>query len=130
MEGYKATIIKASKELSAIEKIKMKDMQDAIQLDDAVGEGDRFYLKPEVFAHVQIHNERSKNEKDYEKLIIIAADGQKYVTGSQSFFNSFMDIAEDMEDEETPWAVTVFRRPSKNYSGTYITCSITDVISE
>ena len=26
MEGYKATIIKASKELSAIEKIKMKDI--------------------------------------------------------------------------------------------------------
>lgn len=130
MEGYTATIIKTNKELSAIEKIKMKDMQDAKQLDEVVGDNDRFYLKPEVFAHVQIHNDRSKNEKDYEKLIIVADDGEKYVTGSQSFFNSFMDIADEMERSDEPWAVTVFRRPSKNYSGTYITCSITDVISE
>lgn len=126
---YTSTITYASKELTAIEKVKLKNLQDAIQLDDAVSDDGSLYVKPELYALIEVHNERSKNDKDYKKMVIIADDGTKYVTGSDSFMRSFEDIADDMEVDDTPWAIKIFRRPSKNYSGTFITCTITDVIA-
>lgn len=126
---YTSTITYASKELTAIEKVKLKNLQDAIQLDDAVSDDGSLYVKPELYAMIEVHNERSKNDKDYKKMVIIADDGTKYVTGSDSFMRSFEDIADDMEGDDTPWAIKIFRRPSKNYSGTFITCTITDVIA-
>lgn len=125
---YTATIISSNKELTGIEKVKIKNLQDALQLDDVVADDGSLYVKPEVYAKIEVHNERSKNEKDYTKMVIIADDGTKYVSGSVSFIRSFEDIAEDMEGDDTPWAIKIFRRPSKNYSGTFITCTITDVI--
>ena len=126
---YTSTITYASKELTAIEKVKLKNLQDAIQLDAAVSDDGSLYVKPELYAMIEVHNERSKNDKDYKKMVIIADDGTKYVTGSDSFMRSFEDIADDMEGDDTPWAIKIFRRSSKNYSGTFITCTIADVIA-
>lgn len=130
MEGYKATITGCNRELTAIEKVKLKDFKDALQLDDVVKDGESYYVEPVIWADVSVHNEHSKNDKDYDKLVIIAKDGQKYVTGSAAFISSFKDIADEMTGDDTPWAVKIFRKPSKNYSGSFITCSITDVITE
>lgn len=126
---YTATITMSNKELTGIEKVKIKNLQDAKQLDDVLGDSDSLYIKPESYARISIHNEKSKQEKDYEKLVIIGDDGEKYVTGSDSFMRSFEEICDDMAGDDTPWAIKVFRRPSKNYSGTFITCTITEAIS-
>lgn len=125
MEGYKAVVARASKELSAKEKIMLKDMSDAVKLDDAVKE-QAIVIKPEFYAIINVHNEKS-DTKDYTKIVIVDADsGIKYTTGSMPFITTFEDIMDEMEDaEETDFSLKVYAKESKNYKGKYfITCSI------
>lgn len=125
MEGYKAVVARASKELSAKEKIMLKDMSDAVKLDDAVKE-QAIVIKPEFYAIINVHNEKS-DTKDYTKIVIVDGDsGIKYTTGSMPFITTFEDIMEEMEDAgETDFSLKVYAKESKNYKGKYfITCSI------
>ncbi len=73
----------------------------------------------------KLHNEKSDN-KDYINFIVVDKDGEKYVTGSQSFISSFTDIVDEMlEAGETDITIEVYRKESKNYKGKdFITCSI------
>ena len=125
MEGYKAVVARASKELSAKEKIMLKDMSDAVKLDDAVKE-QAIVIKPEFYAIINVHNEKS-DTKDYTKIVIVDGDsGIKYTTGSMPFITTFEDIMEEMEDAgENDFSLKVYAKESKNYKGKYfITCSI------
>lgn len=123
MTGYSVSIAKASKELSAKERIQLKDTTSALKLDE-VTQTEAIIIKPLMYAELDIHNEMSDNV-DYKNYILVDVDGTKYVTGSDSFWTSFMDIAREMENETEEWAVKVYRMPSKNYKGKeFITCSI------
>lgn len=125
MEGYKAVVARASKELSAKEKIMLKDMSDAVKLDDAVKE-QAIVIKPEFYAIINVHNEKS-DTKDYTKIVLVDGDsGIKYTTGSMPFITTFEDIMQEMEDAgETDFSLKVYAKESKNYKGKYfITCSI------
>lgn len=125
MEGYKAVVARASKELSAKEKIMLKDMSDAVKLDDAVKE-QAIVIKPDFYAIINVHNEKS-DTKDYTKIVLVDGDsGIKYTTGSMPFITTFEDIMEEMEDAgETDFSLKVYAKESKNYKGKYfITCSI------
>lgn len=123
MEGYKVTVRYASLDnLSARERIMLKDTSDCVSLDSATTDG-IVTLKPEFYAVLDVHNEYAKGDKDYTQYIVVDADGTKYITGSESFYSSFIDIAEEMDNE--PYEIKVYRKPSKNYSGKdFITCSI------
>lgn len=125
MEGYKAVVARASKELSVKEKIRLKDMSDAVKLDDEVKE-QAIVIKPEFYAIINVHNEKS-DTKDYTKIVIVDGDsGIKYTTGSMPFITTFEDIMQEMEDAgETDFSLKVYAKESKNYKGKYfITCSI------
>ena len=123
MTGYSVSIAKASKELSAKERIQLKDTTSALKLDE-VTQTEAIIIKPSMYAELDIHNEMSDNV-DYKNYILVDIDGTKYVTGSESFWTSFMDIAREMENETEEWAIKVYRMPSKNYKGKeFITCSI------
>lgn len=123
MTGYSVSIAQASRELTAKERIKLKDTTDALQLD-MITQTEAVIIKPKLYAELDIHNEMSDN-KDYKNYVVVGEDGQKYVTGSSSFWTSFMGIAKEMENETEVWAVKVYRMPSKNYKGKeFITCSI------
>jgi hypothetical protein len=123
MDGYKVEIINSSKELSAKERILMKDTSSAIKLDDATQQG-KVHIKPTAYVVLAIHNEKSDN-KDYENYLVLDENGDKYVTGSESFWSSFKDIWDDMSGESEEWAIEAYRLPSKNRSGKdFITCSI------
>ena len=125
MEGYKAVVARASKELSAKEKIMLKDMSDAVKLDDEVKE-QAIIIKPDFYAIINVHNEKS-DTKDYTKIVLVDGDsGIKYTTGSMPFITTFEDIMEEMEDAgETDFSLKVYAKESKNYKGKYfITCSI------
>ena len=125
MEGYKAVVARASKELSAKEKIMLKDMSDAVKLDDEVKE-QAIVIKPEFYAIINVHNETS-DTKDYTKIVIVDGDsGIKYTTGSMPFITTFEDIMQEMVDAgETDFSLKVYAKESKNYKGKYfITCSI------
>lgn len=123
MNGYSVSIKETSKNLTAKERIAIKDTTSAIKLDDAT-QVESILISPEMFAVLSIHNDKSDNP-DYENYIVVDKDGRKFVTGSQSFWTSFMDIWTEMENEDEDWSVLVYRHPSKNYKGKdFITCSI------
>lgn len=122
--GYKAEIKTSSKEFTAKERIMMKDFSDAEQFDDVI-DTTPLIITPESWAEIAVHNENSKNDKDYTKYVIIDKDGRKYITGSNSFWLSFMDIWGDMSGEDEAWAIKVYKKKSNNYAGKcFLTCSI------
>lgn len=126
MEGYKATLISASKQLTTKEKILLKDTSDAIKLDAFTTEHGEVTIKPAFYATLAIHNEKSTTP-DYTKYIIIDEDGTKYTTGSEAFWSAFKVIVDEMADsgEDEEYAIKVYRMPSKNYTGKdFLTCSI------
>ena len=123
-KDYSATINFCSKELDVKQRIAFKDVSDCMSLDEATQQ-DAVIINVDYYGRVDIHNEKSDN-KDYSKYIIADKDGQRYVTGSESFWRSLTEIADEVADAGLPdWAIRVFRRPSKNYKGKdFITCSI------
>lgn len=125
MEGYKVNIVKTSKEMSAREKIKLKDFSNAVQLDEVTQGEKPVIIEVDSFAVCEVHNEKSDN-KDYTKYVIISKAGTKYVTGSESFFTSLADIMDELADAgETDCTIEVYRKDSKNYKGKqFLTCSI------
>lgn len=124
MEGYKAVVERASKELSAKEKIMLKDMSDAQKLDDIVKDNP-LIISPDYYAIVAVHNEKS-DTKDYKKIVLVDKDGTKYTTGSMPFITTFEDIVDEMADAgEDDYMIKIYPKESKNYKGKYfITCSI------
>ena len=123
---FSASIRFASRDLSVEEKIKLKDTRDAISLEESSREG-AVVVKVVGYVVLDIHNEKSE-DKDYVQYLLIGANGDKYLTGSESFFNSFIDIWEELEELPMPnegWGIKVYQRPSKNYQGrNFVTCSL------
>lgn len=123
MVGYSVEIKETSKQLSAKERIAIKDTSNALKLD-VVCEEDDIIITPIAFAILSIHNEKSDN-KDYENYVITDKDGTKYVTGSESFWNTFISIWDEMQNEEEDWGIKAYKLDSKNYKGKkFLTCSI------
>ena len=126
MKEFEAKVIESSKELSARERIIMKDTSDAIQLDEATRGEEKLYIKVKAYVVLQVHNEKSE-DKDYKKYVLVDENGNKYVTGSTSFWRQFSDIYEEMSDEglEDDITIHVYRKPSKNYKDKdFLTCSL------
>lgn len=129
MKGFKATVRECSKDLTAKERIALKDTSNAESLDlltqEASLNGQKLIIVIDYYAVLDIHNEKSDN-KDYVNYIIVDTDGEKYITGSESFFTSFIDIVDEMNQAgEKDITIEVYRKPSKNYKGKdFITCSI------
>lgn len=121
---YKAMVEDASWTMTAREKLRYTDLTDAIQLDEATQSGD-VIIDVDKWAVINVHNEKS-DTVDYMKYVIIDKDEQVYITGSESFWKSFVQIYEVMSDEgETTYSIKVYRRESKNYKGKdFLTCRI------
>lgn len=123
---YSVLIAEVSQELTAKERIMLKDTTNAIKLDELTQETDeKVIISPAIYAVLDIHNEKSEQNKEYKNFIIIDKSGKKYVTSSESFWNSFMDIANEMAGETEEWSIEVYRVPSKNFKGKeFLNCSI------
>lgn len=128
MEGYIVKIEESSREFTARERIAFKDTTDVTKLDEVTAAGP-IEIVPTDYAVLSIHNEKAKDgqNKDYRNFVVVDKSGERFVTGSESFFSSFTEIWREMKecapDEE--FAIKVFRRESKNYKGkSFITCSI------
>lgn len=125
--GYSVEIAESSIELAAKERIKMKDTTNAIKLDELTQEqgNEQVVIEPQAYAVLNIHNEHSDQNKDYVNYVLVDKDGTKYVTSSESFWTSFMEIYKEMENESETWKIVVYRVPSKNFKGKeFLTCSI------
>ena len=123
MNGYSVSIKESSRELTAKQRIALKDTTNAVKLDEAT-QVEPVIINVDMYAILAIHNEKSENP-DYDNYVVVDKNGTKYVTGSASFWSSFMDIFTEMEGEDEAWTLKVYRVPSKNYKGKdFITCSI------
>ena len=125
---YNVTITNCTKELSVKEKIMLKDFGNALPLDRATDESDSpIVIEVDYFAIMDVHNERSRQDKDYKKLVICDTSGNKYVTGSESLYTALCDIYEELSaaGENGAFTIEIYGKPSANYVGkTFLTCSL------
>lgn len=126
MEGYKVEIAHSTKELTVREKIRIKDLSNAIQLDEVTQPEGNAVIDFDYYVILKVHNEFSKDEKDYNKYVIVDKGGNKFVTGSESLMTSLEEIVDEMTDAgETDFEIEVYRKDSKNYTGKqFLTCTI------
>ena len=127
--NYSVKVAESSKQLTAREKLMFSDTSNASKLDDVVEIGSTVVLTPVDYAVLTVHNESSEN-KDYDVYVIVDKSGEKYVTGSTSFWDSFYDIWDVMHDsiadgDIEEYQIEVYKKESKNYKGKYfLTCSV------
>lgn len=126
MEGYSVKVITASKELTAKEKIRIKDFTNALQLDDIIQGNEHFMLDYDYHVVMEVHNEKTKNQnKDYRKVVIVDRAGKAYVTGSESFLTAMEDIVSEMSETGEDFALDCYKVDSKNFQGKqFITCTV------
>ena len=117
-----AKITEASRELDKRMQLKLTNTGSAVKLDKAVTNDQTLRIAPTGWAIVDVHNENARDDKDYQQYIVMTED-KNYITGSNSFWNSFINIFETMDGE--PFEIEIFKMPSKNYEGkTFLTCDI------
>ena len=126
--NYTATITESSREFSAKERVMFKDLGNAESMIDyaraAIEQGAKATIDVVDFAVISIHNEAT-DDVDYTNYLLIDKNGNKYYTGSESFWNSFKNIYNEMKDSDEEWGIELNLLPSKNYKGKEIlTCSL------
>lgn len=123
-KDYEVKINSVSKELTARERVMLKDTRNAIKLDEAIKDTP-LVISPAYYAVLDVHNEKSKEDKDFQNFIVVDTAGNKYVTGSASFFEAFTEIVEEMSGTGEDYEIEIYKLDSKNYKGKqFITCSI------
>lgn len=125
---YKAKVTDASRELTAKEKIMLKDTSNAFSLDELTQEAqfnnEKLILNIDYYVTIDVHNDKA-DDKDYQQFILVDKDGKKYYTGSTSFINNFIDIFEELTEAAEEVTIEIYRKESKNYKGKeFITCSV------
>lgn len=126
MKGYEVNIVSATRDLTPKEKIKLKDLSNSINLDNATQAEGKVVINYDYHVILEIHNEKSKDRKDYQNVVVVDKDGTKYNTGSESFLTTLEDITGEMLSAgEEDFSIEVYRKDSKNYKGKqFITCSV------
>lgn len=123
-DNYSVKVIETIGEFTKKELIRLKDTGICQKLDEIVTESEKLIIDPLKAVAFSVHNEKSEN-KDYSIYVIIDKNGDSYVTGSQSFWDSYTDIVGDMSDSDEEWSLEVYKMESKNYRGKYfLTCSV------
>ena len=123
---YTVKIKESSMELTNKQKVMYKDTSDAYKLDEVVKENEPIGIEPIGYVVLNVHNDKSDNP-DYEQYVILSADGNKYVTGSESFFTSFLNIWNELGgiESDEAWMINVYKKPSTNFKGKFfLTCSV------
>ena len=124
---YEVKIVEASRDLTAKEKIAYRDFGNAIKMDEELTDESSLMIAPADYVVLDIHNEKAKGNKDYRKYIVIDRAGNKYVTGSESFYTRFIEIFQTMQEDapEEEYQIECYKKPSKNYAGkSFISCSL------
>lgn len=128
--NYKAEITYSTRDLSAREKIKFKDTTNAIPLDDVVTLDKPIELTIDTVVEILVENGAIKGDdnKDKEYIVVVFTtdNGDVYKTSSPSFESSIIDIFDELQElnDTDPVTVRIYKRPSKNFNGEFITCSL------
>lgn len=129
--NYESSITFSSRDLSPIEKIKLKDLTATVALDDELKSipEHKLTFTPELVVVVSVHNPKAKSNTDYDTLVFTDSEtGVRYRTSSTSFKLAVLDImndliAADINPNTVP--LVAYTRPSKNFTGKdFLTCAI------
>ena len=122
---YATKLVSATRELSAKERVAAKMFIGAVQLDELTQRDENGVLIDiDYVAVVEVYNEKSDN-KNYNKYVYVDKDGTMYISGSETLYRTYEEIAEEMEGENEPWSIKVIRRESTNYKGKdFLTCML------
>lgn len=122
---YVTKLVSATRELSAKERVAVKMFIGAEQLDELTQRDENgVIIDIDYVAVVEVYNEKSDN-KNYNKYVYVDKDGTMYISGSETLYRTYEEIAEEMEGENEPWSIKVIRRESTNYKGKdFLTCML------
>lgn len=125
MEGFEQKVVRASRELTARERIALKNNQDAVSLGTLTDASDPIVIDVDMWAEIAVHNEHSE-DKDYTNYVVVDKNGTKYYTGSTSFWESFIDIFDEMVAAgETEIVIKALAKASTKRAGKYfLTCNL------
>ena len=119
-KDYSVAIESTSRELTVKEKIQLPDLADAVRLDEAVQPDAPLIIDVDAVVVLAIHNEKAKEDKDYNTIVILAKDGTKYSTSSYNVYNAIDNIVNAcIEGGVTDYSIKVLKRESNNYKGKY-----------
>ena len=124
---YKVTVTESTKELTAREKIAIKNFGSyAIPLDQYLDEnGEKATIPVVDYITLRVNNSKSENP-EYDVHLIVS-DNATYYTSSNSLHDSIEDIIEELKaaNDTEPWSISVSKKESKNYKGKkFITCAL------
>ena len=123
---YSASIQFSSFEMSAYDRVKFKDLSDAVRVDEETKAGP-FTANIVNYVILSVHNGKSKSNPDYVNYVYITDEGKKICSGSESLWNAFSDIWDELKVDGSITSIPLkfYRVPSKNYSGKdFLTCSL------
>ena len=121
--NYSVSIAETSREFTAKERVQIKDLSDTLKIETLI-KTEPLIIEVDAYAVLDIHNEKA-DDTDYTNYVIISKDGKRYRTGSQTFYNAFRMICDEMLGIDEEWKLKIYDLPSKNREGkTFITCSV------
>ncbi len=118
---YKSEVVDSSKELTAKERIQLKDLTDGTNLNELVSSAGHVDISIDFTATVEVHNEKAEH-KDYTVYVYMDKDGTKYYSGSETLANRISEIADELADDgisisDEGIILQVYGRDSKNFAG-------------
>ena len=116
-------IRKASRELTTREQIKATNFNNAKGLATVLDNTDCVTLSIDWW--VLCHVELEATHEQYDTLVIMTTDGQKYTTSSETFIKNFEDMMDLLKDDNELIEIDCCKGESKNYKGKYyLTCTL------
>lgn len=120
---YEAKIVGTSMDLTAKERVMYKDVQNCIKIDQAT-QVEPLMVNVKGYVELEINNDKA-TPTTYSNYVIVDQSGDRYVTGSASFWSAFKNIWDEMAEVNEPWTLKIYRLPSKNRQGKeFITCAV------
>ena len=132
---YEVTITGSSLEkIRGTERLRYTNFTGMVQLDDITSDdGVKTALDITGYVECHVHNDKS-DTPEYDKLVLIAKNGELYLTGSDSFKRGFIEIFEALTDDfvedgiapqDRVYPILAFKAPSKNIKGkTFLCCAV------
>lgn len=126
--NYEANVTSSLKELTARQRIAVKDFSSADKLNELItAETPKLVIDVDNIIEVTVHNEQSKGNSDYKVYVIIDTNGNKFRTGSETAFTSAMEIYRELEaanELESGFTLEFYKVKSNNFDGDFIKCNL------
>lgn len=126
--NYTANVTTSLKDLTARQRIAVKDFSAAEKLNDVITtDNPHFTIDVDNIIKVSVHNEQSKGNTDYDVIIIIDKNGNKYRTGSETAYTSALEIYRELEaanELDGGIVLDFYKVKSNNFDGDFIKCNL------